>query len=563
MRRRKSRVLYFILCAFMIFVLLVIGGWQARRFFPYPAVFARLRIENWQVWEFHDYFGLDPDDVSVVWENRRLTGLDEPPVIYGGNVYFPASFINERTGIDPFLFWDESAQSLLFSTDMEVIRLPADEVLIQGRPMVSLDFVQDKYPAFRIEHRQEFNTVIITDYVNSAGRYAETRRRTAVRYRPDRTAFITKRLDRGVSFIAFAPDGDFFRVRTAEGLLGYINMADMQFADPPRIVARPVSPLPVSPPAFEGPINLSWEMITAPQGNITAMNNPLPPGLNVISPTWFSFDSYALNGNIDSFACREYVEWAHSHGVYVWPKIFDTNRDISHAILTNYRARERAITQLLRFVDEYRLDGIIVNFEHIRGTDGRYYVQFLRELAPEMRFRNAVLTVATFVPAPWFAHYHHDLVGRTVDFVAIMTYDEHYGGSPEPGPVASLPFVRRSVADALQLIPREKLLMGLPFYNRLWHVNPDGSHRISNIGMARPWALVEEWGVIPVWDDEIGSYYVNFNDGTTTYRMWIECERSIGEKLSVYNYFGIAGVASWRRGLESPGVWDKIYMALN
>ena len=537
-----------IIIIFIVFVLLIIGGWQARRFFPYPAFFARLGIENWQVWEFHDYFEIDPSTLSVVLNDRRLVGLENPPVMTDGQIYFPYTFVREH--IDPFVFWDNKAQILFVSTDTEIIRLPGQ--------MIPISFVRDMYtfPYFEIKYEPMYNTVIIHNRANS-GAPAATTRHTSIRYRPDHTAFITKRAENGTSLTAFNAAGEFTRIRTPEGLLGYVLSSDIV------ITGSGSEGIYLEPPTHPAPrINLAWEMITAPIGNATVMNNPLPRGLNVISPTWFNFDPYLLDGTIISFADRDYVEWAHAEGVKVWPKVFDTNQNISHAILTSYQARSRAINQLIQFVEHYNLDGININFEHIRSTDGYYYLQFLRELAVEMRRIDSVLSVATFVPAPWRERYKHNLVGKTVDFVAIMTYDEHYGGSPNPGPVASLPFVRQYIRETLELIPREKVLMGLPFYNRLWRVTPDGNHTIRNIGMAYAWRLVEEWGITPIWDEVIGSYYTNFitqtDEGIITYRMWIECERSIREKLRIFTYYDLAGVASWQRSLETPGVWEEI-----
>ena len=581
-RSGKNKSLFFkIILCFITFTLLIVGGWESRRFFSYPTFFARLGIENWQVWEFHDYFGLDPDTLSVVINDQRLRDLNNPPILYDGDIFFPASFVREY--IDPFMFWDEGAQMLFISTDTEVIGLTGDEVIKHDVPMVSISFAQDIYPAFEIKYHREFNIVTITrapgistgngPIVNNipVASTASTTRATPIRYRPDRTAFITQRAFRGMPLTIFDSDfnddlssdfdsdlspninseNNFVRVRTPEGLLGYVLVSDLEISSP-----QTDTLIPPVPPTFPN-INLTWEMITAPQGNITAMTTPLPDGLNVISPTWFYFDPETLE--ISSFASADYVQWAHDQNVAVWPRIFDTNHDISHRVLTQLEVRQQAVARLIALIEEYNLDGINVNFEHIPRADGGYYVQFLRGLAPEMRRIGAVLSVATFVPTPWFEQYNHELVGRTVDFVAIMTYDEHYRGSPEPGPVASLPFVERSIRDTLALIPREKVLMCLPFYNRLWHVAPDGYHTISNHGMARPWALIEEWGVAPVWDPIIGSYYASFtNEEGITYRISVECERSIKEKLRIFTNYDLAGVASWRRGLETSGVWEII-----
>jgi len=548
----------FFLCCVVAVSMAVFGGLEIRQFVPYHTVLSRLGIGNWRVWEFHDYFGLDPNEIGVVWDDRRIADLVLPPEQMDQEIFFSATFVREH--IDPFMFWDQGAGRLFVSTDYEVTALdPRDmypAIMHEDEPWVSFEWLRARYPSFAMEYHKAYNMIVFVDSQDSVGRAAEAIRSTPVRYRPNRSAYITQRASSGALLTTFGEVGDYIRVRTSEGLLGYVLTSHIRFTEAP-IESTPVLPTSPSPN-----INLTWEMVTIQAANNHLMTMPFPEGLHVVSPTWFNFNPDTLDGDIIPLASREYVEWAHAQGVAVWPKIFDTNRDISHAILTNYQARERAITQLINFVEFYDLDGINVNFEHIRFTDGGYYVQFLRELAPEMRRIGAVLSVATFVPAPWFSQYHHDLVGKTVDFVAIMTYDEHYSGSEEPGPVASLPFVERSVQNALALIPREKILMGLPFYNRLWRVDSDGIHSISNHGMAHPWTLVEEWGVIPVWDPVIGSYYANFatveNGEEITYRIWLECERSIEAKLRIFAEHDLAGVASWRRGLETQGVWDLI-----
>ena len=535
-----------LLILIIIFAAVIIGGWHARRLFPYPAILARFGIDNWQVRGFHDYFELDPSQVTVVKNDTRLQYLDNPPVFINNELHFHYTFL--RDFIDPFVFWDSRAQTLFFSTDNEITRFP--------NQFVPFDFVYQFYSSlfFNITFHEQNNIIVIENIFSD--RFVTAARRAAVRHRPDNAAYIKTWVDEDDMVTGFGRYNGFYRVRTGEGLLGYISIRDA-------IEGRSTVPSPdvtlgryLTHPSPR--IVMTWEMITAPAGNYTAMQNPLPEELTVISPTWFSLDPYAPDGTLISFVCRDYIEWAHGQNTEVWAKAFDTNHDISGAVLRNYRAREHVVSQLADFADYYGLDGININFEHVRAVYGRYYVQFLRELAVEMRRRGVVLSVATYVPAPWFSHYYHHLVGHTVDFVAIMTYNEHYAGSPEPGPVASIPFVRHWTAASLELIPREKLILGLPFYNRMWRVAPGGSHTSSLYGMTRPWTLLEEHNVSPVWDAVAGSYYANFFSGRYNYRIWIECERSIEEKMRVFTEFDLAGVAGWRRGLETQGVWGVI-----
>ncbi|MEX2460142.1 MAG: glycosyl hydrolase family 18 protein [Paenibacillaceae bacterium] len=55
------------------------------------------------------------------------------------------------------------------------------------------------------------------------------------------------------------------------------------------------------------------------------------------------------------------------------------------------------------------------------------------------------------------------------DYIMLMAYDEHYPGDTEAGPVASLPFVEQSIQSALTQIPSTQLVLGIPFYGRLWN----------------------------------------------------------------------------------------------
>jgi len=205
-----------ILFCLVIIAALIYGGWEARRFFPYPTALARFDIENWQTWEFHDYFNLDPNTISVVVEGGRLTNLDMQPMFIQGDINFTANFVREY--IDPFMFWDEGAGVIFVSDDESVSRL--SPTLYEGRPWVSLSWMQERYTNFSIEHLPKYNIIVVENLEESEGVIATVNRQTHVRYRPDSTAFITYTLNRGDVLTAFYISNDFIRVRTGDGLLG-------------------------------------------------------------------------------------------------------------------------------------------------------------------------------------------------------------------------------------------------------------------------------------------------------------------------------------------------------
>ncbi|HCX78013.1 MAG TPA: hypothetical protein DG577_01225, partial [Firmicutes bacterium] len=68
----------------------------------------------------------------------------------------------------------------------------------------------------------------------------------------------------------------------------------------------------------------------------------------------------------------------------------------------------------------------------------------------------------------WSVCYDRAALGRICDYVILMAYDQTSASSSVPGPVASLPWTRDSVNRLLAEVPPEKVILGIPFFNRVW-----------------------------------------------------------------------------------------------
>ena len=53
-----------------------------------------------------------------------------------------------------------------------------------------------------------------------------------------------------------------------------------------------------------------------------------------------------------------------------------------------------------------------------------------------------------------------------------MTYEEHYEGGIS-GPVASIGFVENSIRYALEKTSADKIVLGIPFFGRVWSLSDD------------------------------------------------------------------------------------------
>ena len=251
-------------------------------------------------------------------------------------------------------------------------------------------------------------------------------------------------------------------------------------------------------------------------------------------------------------------------------------------VLTYTSRRENLINNLISAAIQYNLDGINVDFESLDPAVGDSYIQFIRELSLKCANNGIVLSVDNYPPTAYTAFYNRAEQAVFADYVILMGYDEHYVGSEEAGSVASIGFVRQGVADTLQDVPADQLILGMPFYTRVWSETPvseDGaaisdtentsdSYTLFELdcysaSMNETQNLISANGAIPVWSDTDGQYYVEYINGGVTYKIWVEDSASLEEKLKVLQENQLAGGAFWKLTLEDPTVWDTIIKYIN
>ena len=138
-----------------------------------------------------------------------------------------------------------------------------------------------------------------------------------------------------------------------------------------------------------------------------------------------------------------------------------------------------------------------------------------------------------------------------------MGYDEHYAGG-DAGSVASIGYVENGVKDTLLEVPKEKVVLAIPLYTRVWTEDESGKTTSSSIGIAKAKDWVTENKVELSWLEESGQYYGELKSADGMKKLWLEEERSIGLKMNVIKQYDLAGVACWKLGFEPADIWDVI-----
>ena len=287
-------------------------------------------------------------------------------------------------------------------------------------------------------------------------------------------------------------------------------------------------------------------------------------GLNVVSPTWFFLEG---PGEVTSYCDPSIVEAVHGSGLQVWALINDidghvTDSDGVAAVLSGTESRQAIERTVIDTALAAGVDGINIDIEHVREDTADAYLTFVREMSALCRVSDLYLSVDTTVPMAYSAFLNRAEQGILADYVIIMCYDEHFAGSPEAGSVASQGFLEDGISNTLKEVPADKVVAGIPFYTRLWEIRDNGAPSSSVMSMSDALAYADSEGMDVYWDEDVCQYVAEKTEDGVFYQIWLEDSRSIEAKTAFIRSSGIAGVAGWCLGNETPDVWPVIAAAL-
>ena len=109
-----------------------------------------------------------------------------------------------------------------------------------------------------------------------------------------------------------------------------------------------------------------------------------------------------------------------------------------------------------------------------------------------------------------------------------------------------------------EVVDMDRLIVGLPFYSRLWYENKDGTVGRETGDMNFVEEYAQERELTFTWMSDVGYDYAEYEAEESTALIWYENARSLEAKLNVLSRFEIAGVAYWRLGQETADVWDTL-----
>lgn len=355
-------------------------------------------------------------------------------------------------------------------------------------------------------------------------------------------------------------------VVTDQLIYGYIESSFLGDSKTYQTILKPKKEYKYS----DEPINLTWEAVYSYNPDTDKI--PEMVGLNVISPTWMSLADDA--GNINKkLISSSYTQWAHSRGYEIWPLISnDFKPERTSIFLKSTSARMNFIETLLQTSLENNFDGINIDFENVFLEDKDRLSHFVAELSQVLRQNDITVSMDVTVIGGsdnWSRCYDRPVLGRHVDYLMIMAYDQYWAASPKSGPVAAYDWVSAKMKEIMQVVPEHKLVLGMPTYMRIWKEVPSTEKadtmkaKSETLSMNRLVRMMEENDFNLIWDEAGQQYYIGYIKENILYKIWVEEGKSIRAKTAFARDNKLAGVATWRRGFETQDIWGIIEEELN
>lgn len=484
------------------------------------------------------------------------------PFVEDGHIFLSLDTVSQF--IDEELFYDEDTQKVIVTTEDALYKFTVGKNIatknlreydakaccriVDDIVYIDMNLVKDIY-GIKLEYNEETNAISIdkldTDDLNL--NYNEVKLYSDINTNSD----ILEVLDK-TNTVTVYPDSlehsRWYKVKSDSGKIGYIEKAAVTLETEEEPIAEET--------AEEEKLIMFWQY----GSSLDTLGDKID-GVNVVMPTWYEIADE--NGNVSEDYSEDYYNKAKDNGYDIWPIITNgldnpelDKKQVTSEIMNDEQKRENLIRNIISIIEDNNLDGINIDFEGMYAEDKYMYTQFLRELYPLVRETGAKLSVDIY-----FTNYiDRQGVGKACDYVMLMGYDQRGDWSESPGSISEIGWVENNIASLINdsQIPSSKIILGVPFYTRMWNVEEDGTFTTDVYSMSDSQEFLEDYALTPTMDNISGQNYIEVVLDDITHKLWIEDAESMAKRADIVIEYNLAGITAWQKGFETQDIWEVL-----
>ncbi len=222
-------------------------------------------------------------------------------------------------------------------------------------------------------------------------------------------------------------------------------------------------------------------------------------------------------------------------------------------LLENQDSRHNLVREVVEYAVESHEAGIVVDFESIPDKSQTNFREFVSELGSALHAVGLKLMVE--VPARDDA-YDYKFFGKECDAIVLLNFDQHWVSSP-PGPIAAQDWFVENLKQVLQLVPKEKIVVGVANFAYDWPRKDD-----------KKWASATEFSVqeallhafesetdIDFDDNSLNPRYSYVDENNHEHQVWMLDAVTGYNQLRASERLGVQGTMMFRLGHSDTSIW--------
>ncbi|MBP0726123.1 spore protein O [Bacillus sp. RG28] len=293
--------------------------------------------------------------------------------------------------------------------------------------------------------------------------------------------------------------------------------------------------------------------------------------MNQMATDTFKVDA---NGKILGNTPVSSIALANSNHILTYAAVSNYGKDdwdatIAHNILSSTTIKKKFISNLLNIARTQHYKGINIDFESLSPNDRDLFSKFIQELSKTLT-KYGLLTMVS-VPAKqkdvlsdsWSGAFDYKSLGKSANFIQIMTYDETGPWWNLPGAVTSTPWLDASLKYAVSVIEPKKILMGLGAYGNDWNITSGNIEDNRQLPLSEIPQLLKNTSGKPERNTTWNSMHFTYVDSNgETHEVWYDDSFSIIQKAHFTVKYNLAGISIYAIGMEDKNFWNSLKIGL-
>lgn len=239
---------------------------------------------------------------------------------------------------------------------------------------------------------------------------------------------------------------------------------------------------------------------------------------------------------------------------------------------------QNLITEVSPIMKDYGFTDLNLDIESFKTASASSqipFTEFVREIKKGLVENNLGTLTVDLTPISLIKPrlINSEEIGKIADYIILMAYDYNYSLSYLAGPVAPIGGngivreydVETSIQQALNVIPKEKIVLGIPLYGYEWDTLSDypGSPTVPGTGKTASSRRVEELlkscdNCVRGIEEEAQQPFLIIPEEKYFRQIFYEDKDSLEKKITLAKKYKLSGLALWALGYEDSSILNPL-----